>query len=101
MYRLTKAVKWLLIANTVTFLLGLTLEKFANIPFTSYFGLVPYLVIKKGFIWQFVTYMFFHASMFHFMFNMLILAMVGIELENTWVQNFSNIFICGVGLLSI
>jgi len=49
----------------------------------SLLGLVPVLVFK-GWIWQFVTYMFLHGSFFHILFNMLALWMFGSELEYLW-----------------
>ncbi len=46
------------------------------------FGL-SYAGIKQGFVWQFFTYMFLHSitRFFHILFNMLVLFMIGPEVE--------------------
>ena len=44
-------------------------------------GLVPMWVVHQLRIWQLVTYMFIHVSVFHIVFNMLALWMFGAELE--------------------
>ncbi len=67
----------LIIINAVVFLAG----PFINI---YYFGLIPQLVAEKGFIWQIVTYMFFHGNFFHLFVNMYALLIFGIEIERTW-----------------
>ena len=76
------AIKEIIIANAavffVMFILGLA--KF----FTVYFGLVPKLVWSKGFVWQPLTYMFIHGGLGHIFWNMFILWMFGMELENFW-----------------
>lgn len=56
-------------------------------PVMTFFGaLTPSLVIFKGYVWQFVTYMFLHdvTSFFHLLFNMFILMMCGIPIEQAW-----------------
>ncbi|MEI6092400.1 MAG: rhomboid family intramembrane serine protease [bacterium] len=62
-------------------------------------GLVPYLVIKKYYIWQLFTYMFLHGSIFHLLFNMLMLWMFGSELCSLWGKHFfiKYYLICGLG----
>lgn len=52
--------------------------------FDLLFGLVPYLVIKQFYIWQFVSYMFLHGSFMHIFFNMFALWLFGNELERQW-----------------
>ncbi len=62
-------------------------ESFENIPVMTYFGaLRPALVVAKGYIWQFVSYMFLHStsSFLHIFFNMYILLICGIPIENIW-----------------
>jgi membrane associated rhomboid family serine protease len=51
-------------------------------------GLVPYLVMKQYWFWQFFTYMFMHGSIFHLLFNMLMLWMFGSELCRLWGEKF-------------
>jgi membrane associated rhomboid family serine protease len=59
------------------------LEFFWGTELIHLLGLTPVLV-RKGFIWQPVTYMFLHGGMFHLLFNMFALWMFGGEIERTW-----------------
>jgi membrane associated rhomboid family serine protease len=94
-YGLTPAIKWLMIANGIVFALQLV----SGYTMVMYFGLVPQLVIHKGFLWQFVTYMFLHGGIFHILFNMFALWMFGTEIERYWgTREFTKYyFICGIG----
>jgi len=47
----------------------------------QYFALIPESVLRDGYIWQIVTYMFMHGGFFHILINMLILFMFGTQLE--------------------
>ena len=84
----TPAVKQLLIANGAVFLLVALLNAFASPGIDArvnfHFGLVPALAVLHGWIWQFVTYAFLHAGVFHILFNMLALWMFGAQLETDW-----------------
>ena len=76
----TKVVRWLLILNVTIFVLQhLFLNRHLNV-----LGLVPSAFLGRGFIWQIVTYMFFHGSILHILFNMLFLWMMGSEIERLW-----------------
>ncbi len=93
---LPKAVKFLLIANAVVFLLMMLF------PYRSWsliFGLVPELISDRFWIWQFFTYMFLHANFMHIFFNMFALWMFGTELEYNWgTRDFPYFyFTCGIG----
>ena len=91
-------IKWLLIANAAMFLLPRII--LTNLePFHHLLGLVPAMVWGKGFVWQLVTYMFLHGSLWHILMNMLILWMFGAELERTWgSREFAKFyFIAGIG----
>src|SRR4030066_2133991 len=92
---LPPAVKWLLIANGSVFVLQIL----GGVEMVMYFGLVPQLIIHKGFIWQLVTYMFLHGGVFHILFNMFAVVMCGTELERYWgTREFIKFyFICGIG----
>ena len=91
-------VKWLLITNIAIFLLfnlgGRVLQQHMLV-----FSLAPIAVIDHFAIWQLVTYMFLHGSIWHLLFNMLSLWMFGSMLESDWgVSRFLKYyFICGVG----
>ncbi len=90
----TKAVKYLLLVNVGIFFL----EMLWGSELIYIFGLTPALV-KKGFIWQLVTYMFLHGGFFHILFNMFALWMFGCDIERSWgTKEFLRYyFITGVG----
>jgi len=98
---MTPAVRWLLYVN-----IGLYLVSLLFPDLLVWFGLVPKLVIERHFVWQPITYMFMHAPWpTHIVFNMLVLWMVGIELERMWGTRFFVKFYAitgvGAGLISI
>lgn len=71
----SSAIRTLLIANLIGFLLELSL----GTPVLGDFALWP---LQAGFIpWQLVTYAFLHANITHLVFNMVGLWMFGRELE--------------------
>lgn len=83
----TYAVKWLVIINSGIYLLMLLIHGLK--PSLEYgilkaFALVPSLVIFHGWVWQIVTYSFFHGGLFHLLFNMLTLWMFGSQFEMDW-----------------
>jgi membrane associated rhomboid family serine protease len=98
---LTPAVKKLVIAICVCwFVLQIVLEKIFKLNVSSWFILHPDHVIEKFWVWQLVTYMFFHAlSPFHILFNLMMLWFFGSELEKHWGAKFFTIyyFVCGIG----
>lgn len=60
--------------------------------------LTPELVLEKFYIWQLVTYQFFHAiSPFHLLFNMLMLWFFGSELERRWGSKFFTFYYLASG----
>lgn len=92
---LTGAIKWLIIANTVVYIL----QVFAGRSFIYTFGLVPYSVTRYFWLWQLLTYMFLHGGIFHLLFNLFILWMFGRSVETAWgTKSFLKYyFICGLG----
>ena len=48
---------------------------------TFYTAMIPGLVLQKGFVWQFLTYMFTHSGLSHILFNMLGLFFFGVQVE--------------------
>jgi membrane associated rhomboid family serine protease len=88
-------VKWLIIANCVVFVL----QQIAGARIIDWFGLVPWLIRYRGFIWQLFTYMFLHGGIWHLVINMLMLWMFGADLERDWgTRRFLRYyFVCGVG----
>jgi membrane associated rhomboid family serine protease len=93
---LTPAIKVLIIANVIAFVIDF-LAPSAGL--TRAFGLSPRDVLTRLHVWQPLTYMFLHASFTHILFNMLGLWMFGVELERMWGTRFFTkyYFVCGVG----
>ena len=91
---LTPAVKALLIANIAAFVVTFFWPA-AQIPFM----LQPQAVLERGYVWQVVTYMFLHGGVGHIFFNMLLLWMVGVDLERMWRTKYFTkfYFACGLG----
>jgi len=88
-FGLPEAVKYLLIWNGIFFvlqhfILANGLAFLGGMRIELLLGTVPWLIWHKGYVWQFVTYMFLHGGLFHLLFNMLALWMFGVELERMW-----------------
>jgi membrane associated rhomboid family serine protease len=62
-------------------LLGWVLEMAFSGPVNYYLGLVPLLVVRSGWLWQPLTYIFIHANFWHFLFNAFMLWMLGAVIE--------------------
>jgi membrane associated rhomboid family serine protease len=90
----TPAVKALLIANTVVFVVT-----YFEPALIVQLGLRPADLFGRLAVWQLVTYMFVHASVSHVFFNMLTLYFIGVELERKWGTVFFTkyYFITGLG----
>lgn len=71
----------------------------AGLNLNEIFGLVPRFVSERGWLWQFVTYMFFHGHPLHLLLNMLILWYFGAEIEMRLGKGgfLRYYFICGIG----
>ena len=82
----TRAVKELLIANGVVFLLFALLRAFA--PGAARVGEALFqlrgIAVIHGWLWQLVSYAFLHAGVLHILFNLLALWMFGAQLETDW-----------------
>ncbi|MDG5813816.1 rhomboid family intramembrane serine protease [Chitinispirillales bacterium ANBcel5] len=94
-----RALRALLIANVAVYLLQL-LPGIGTFVF-DFGSLVPYETFLQGQLWRTVTYMFLHSttSIFHILFNMLVLYMFGMDLESHWGPRrfLTFYFICGIG----
>lgn len=75
------AVRYLLLANGLVFLAQNILR---GPGLEQVFGLVPRDLFGRWHLWQPLTYMFLHGSLFHLLFNMLAVFMFGAELERAW-----------------
>lgn len=97
---LTPAIKAIVVANVVGYLLTLVVPEL-----TLRLGLVPAAVFEDLALWQPVTYMFLHGGVFHLLFNMLVLWMFGTELERIWgTREFVKFYLVtgvGAGLLTV
>jgi membrane associated rhomboid family serine protease len=80
-----------------TWILGADVSR-SSFSVIDLFGLQPSAVFH-GQIWQVVTYLFLHAGLWHLLFNMLALWMIGTDLERTWGTRFFTkyYFVTGVG----
>ena len=72
--RLTPAVKYIILACVGIYFLSALGARGEMIDFL---GLTPHSVFTKLFIWQPLTYLFFHAGFFHIFWNMFALWMFG------------------------
>jgi membrane associated rhomboid family serine protease len=97
-------IKGLILSNVIVWLLfDFVLQplKWAGVPIfevlAAYMALWP--IGTHFYPWQLFTYMFMHAGFMHIFFNMLMLWMFGVELENVWGSRKFLVYylLCGVG----
>ena len=80
-YTYSGACIYIVLLNVLVFMLtDYTRISFKGLPLVYWISLVPSFV-NRGWIWQFVTYMFVHGSPMHLFFNMFALIMFGRTLE--------------------
>ena len=96
----TRAVIWLLAANTAIFLLlelfGMAMPDVVRWVF-DYLSLQPQQVVLHGWIWQLVTYSFIHAGFWHWFGNMIGIWMFGSAFEGSWgTRRFLELYSFGV-----
>lgn len=91
---LPPAIRILMIANIVGFLIGLVVPDMHNL-----FGLVPQQVLFHRWIWQPITYLFLHGNLWHLFFNLFALWMFGMPVEAQWGERdfLKYYFLCGLG----
>lgn len=94
-----EGVKLLLIANVAVFLL----QRLLPPGFTLLLGLRPADVVGELRLWQPLTYMFLHGGLLHALFNLLILWMMGSEVERFWgKREFLRYYVvCGLGAAAL
>ncbi|HNW44888.1 MAG TPA: rhomboid family intramembrane serine protease [Elusimicrobiales bacterium] len=68
-------------ALAIAFFAGWLAELVLGFKLNFYFGLVPFNVLRQGWLWQPFTYIFIHAGFWHFLFNTFMLWMLGRMLE--------------------
>src|SRR4051812_29517362 len=81
--RFPVGLKWLLIVNTVIFVISILAERQIG-PLFDNFALVLSQVVRTFAVWQLVTYMFIHVGFSHILWNMLALWMFGAQIERLW-----------------
>lgn len=96
---LTPAVKMLIVACVIAFVIQIIDQLAGTASLTSIFGLTPWRVWNQFYAWQVGTYMFLHRDPFHLLINMLGLWMFGSQLEETWGRSrFLRFYlVCGIG----
>jgi len=90
---LTPAVKAILIANIVVFVITFFVPSLM-----VQLGLRPADLFSKFAVWELATYMFVHAGVSHIFFNMLMLYFVGVELERVWGTRYFAKFYAVAGM---
>ncbi len=82
----TPMVKKLIIVTVLIWMiLQMIVDRLLDFPIIMNLGLIPGKVIYDFFLWQPFTYIFLHSNqMSHIIFNMLLLWMLGGELEQRW-----------------
>lgn len=93
-----EGVKWLLAANVLVFVVQQLVPWF-----TPLFGLQPAAVVGELRLWQPFTYMFLHGGVLHVLFNLLILWMMGGEIERFWGRRefLRYYLVCGLGAAAL
>jgi len=93
----TWAIKRLVILNAAFYLLNLLVDAVTHQ--SLYVSLSLWLRpidVAHGLLWQLITYSFFHAGLFHLLFNMLTLWMFGATLESEWgSKQFVELYVVG------
>src|SRR6476660_6308656 len=97
MMNMTPTVKQLLIINILFFICSLF------VPAANEILALHYIDHSAFGVWQFVTYMFMHANVFHIFFNMFALISFGSTLEQFWGgKKFIFFYIsCGIGAAAL
>ncbi len=99
-------IKKLLIINAAVFFLQIISQNIVignsilENQIIKYFGLIPLNYDAASFYpWQLISYQFLHGGFSHILFNMFLLWMFGMELENMWgSQKFLLYYLlCGIG----
>lgn len=96
---LPPAVKGLLTAMGVVFLLQWGVPLVGGPNLVGMFGMTPLRVTAQGWLWQPVTYLFLHGGPLHLLFNLYMLWALGRAVEERWgARSFLfYFFLCGIG----
>jgi membrane associated rhomboid family serine protease len=80
-YKSEGFVYWLIGANILIFAAMQLLGFEYSYKITIRLSMIPGLIIERGWVWTFVTYMFVHGGFTHILFNMLGLFIFGVQVE--------------------
>ena len=103
---LPPVIKQLLLINGVVFFISLVAKNIVvgdmllDDWLVKWFGLIPFGFSDASFLpWQLITYQFLHGGFSHVLFNMFMLWMFGMEIENLWGSKkfLTYYLLCGVG----
>jgi membrane associated rhomboid family serine protease len=91
-------LKWLLISNTLVYVIYYLGGRSLAGMMTTLFSLYAAGVVHGLYVWQLFTYMFLHGGIWHLLFNMLTLWFFGTQLERDWgTRRFLKYyFYCGI-----
>ena len=93
--RFGSVVNLLIFINVVVFFAQLLCAAFQITVVTDLFALSG-SQLRRGFVWQPITYMFLHADVWHILFNMLALWFFGREVEYfIGPKHFTRLYFCG------
>ena len=98
-YRYDNVIFVLIGLNLLVYLAQLFLK---NLPITPLLSMIPVFIIGRGWIWQFVTYMFVHdpRSISHLLFNMFALFVFGRPVERRMGSYEFLLFYLSTGILA-
>ena len=100
---LTPAIRNIMIACAAVYFVQIVTRLLFPLEYTALFnhvfGLVPWYVTRRLFVWQLATYMFLHAGVWHLVLNMLFLYFFGMDLERAWGTRrfYEYYFLTGIG----
>ncbi|MDR2160316.1 MAG: rhomboid family intramembrane serine protease [Treponema sp.] len=95
-YRYDSVTFWLIGINVLVFFLTQLLDR--RVLF-FFLGMIPDMV-RAGWVWTFVTYMFLHAGFSHLFFNMFALFLFGIQVERQMGSREFLLFYFVTGILA-
>jgi len=97
--RITPVVKWLLIINTVVFLLGALVPQVGSF-LLRWFSVDPRSWLTAIQPWRLVSYQFLHGDLLHIALNMIGLFFFGPTLEKHWGSRRFMLFYLGCGVVA-
>jgi len=97
--RWTPTVRRIIVVTAAIFLVQFFLRAFKVVDLAAYLGVRADMVLRRGWLWTIVTYMFLHGGVFHILFNMLALYFFGTQTEQLLGRKRFLILYFGGGIL--